>query len=138
MDWVRAGLECGGYLIQHDSNGGVIERGWVHSALAKLIRQQGFEAEPRALALDEFPARLLAQNLIIASVSFQVGTDLPITRKGGHLVVVTGADRSEGRLERLYVHNPSGRTAGMRVDAPIPAARFEAGYSGRVILVSRS
>jgi hypothetical protein len=135
MDWIRAGLECGGYLIEHDGNGGKVERGWVHSALVKLIRSEGFLAEPRPMNLGDFPNSLSSGKLIIASVSYEVGTPQPVTKKGGHLVVVTGVDLEDNRLARVIIHNPSGRTAEMRVNAPIPAERFQSGFTGRVIVV---
>lgn len=135
LEWARAGVKIGGYLTDLRQGGSPYERGWLHSALAELIRGEGVAAQPRPAALEEFPALLAAGSLMIASVSYEIGLPGPVTKRGGHLVVVSGAELQDGRLAALIVHNPSGRTAEMRAYARIPVECFESGYTGRVIVV---
>ncbi len=138
MDWVRAGLMRGGYLIERDSQGDPVEVGWLHRALAELVRFAGLQALPQAINLEDFPRFLEESNLLIASVSFEIGqAGAPITHQGGHLVVVHGASLRGETLEGLVVNNPSGRSEELRANACIPAGRFREGYSGRCIVVSK-
>jgi len=102
--------------------------------MAELIREAGYAAEPRAMGVDEFPRHLRANRMLIASVSYEVGDDLPVTKKGGHLVVVLGADVIDGKPVNLYINNPSGRSLELQSGACIPVGRFLQGYTGRVIL----
>jgi hypothetical protein len=134
LDWARAGVARGGYRIDLDENGRPLERGWVHRVLAEMIAEQGLSASAMALELEEFPTYLRAGQMIIASTSFEIGDNLPVTRKGGHLVVVGGAELNGSRLAYLRIHNPSGRSPELRIHARIPSERFAQGYSGRVIL----
>lgn len=136
VDWARTGVALGGYLTDKRPDGSSAERGWLHSTLAELITREGFYAEPRPASLDELPSLLERGWLLIASVSYQIGTSLPVTRRGGHLVVVCGAELSDGQLNTLIVNNPSGRTPELRINARIPVERFAAGYTGRVILAT--
>ncbi len=135
--WARAGVALSGYLNDKRPDGSSAERGWLHSALAKLILNEGFFAEPRPVELTDFPGLLNANYLLIASVSYQIGTELPVTKRGGHLVVVSGVDLDDnGHLAAVIVHNPSGRSEQLRACACIPVERFAAGYTGRVILAA--
>jgi hypothetical protein len=139
IDWARAGLSSGGYLVEKDKQGNPVEVGWRHRALADLIGAAGFHAAAQAVALDEFPRYLSDGCLVIASVSYEVGLpDRPVTHRGGHLVVVVGASLSGDTLENILIHNPSGRSPELRANACIPAGRFRAGYSGRGIVVAQA
>jgi hypothetical protein len=134
MDWVRAGLALDGYLVEKDGLGNPVEVGWLHRALAELIREAGFQAMPQPLSLEEFPHYLSEGCLLIASVSYEVGLATgPVTHTGGHLVVVVGASFLGETLENIIIHNPSGRSEELRANACIPAGRFRSGYSGRSI-----
>ncbi len=137
VSWARAGVALGGYLNEQRPDGASAERGWLHYALAKLIINEGFFAEPCPVELIDFPKLLDAGYLLIASTSYQIGTELPVTKRGGHLVVVSGADLDDnGQVSALIVHNPSGRSEKLRASACIPLDRFAAGYTGRVILTA--
>lgn len=136
ITWAQAGIEMGGYLTEKHTDGSLAERGWLHTALATLITREGFYAEPRSLDMVEFPDFLQRGYLLIASVSYQIGTVYPVTRRGGHLVVVSGAEMTDNHLEAIYVQNPSGRTAELRSNAHIPFDRFASGYTGRVIVTA--
>ena len=134
IEWARRGSAIGGYLNDLRQDNPHAERGWLHSALAELMIAAGFYAEPRAVELDQVPAWLGAGLLVIASTSYEIGTDLPITRRGGHLVLVHGVELKNGQISALHLHNPSGRCAELRANARLTAERFTAAYSGRVIL----
>jgi hypothetical protein len=136
MQWVGMGLAKGGYLIT-EQDGKVVERGWVHRILAELIMEEGYHAEAKAASPEDIAAFLRGNELVIASVSYQLGTTHPITLKGGHLVVVTGADLQHGSPTMFYINNPSGRTASLQENAPIPANRFADSFTGRVITAGR-
>lgn len=136
LDWARMGFERGGYLIRRDENGGAHEVGWVHSALVDLAREAGLQAEAKAASLDEILDFLRQGYIVIASVSYEAGDDrLPITKQGGHLMVVTGAECGERGPLAFFVNNPSGRRADLQASARLTAERFAAAYSGRVIIL---
>lgn len=139
VEWARMGLERGGYLVRYDENGAAHEVGWVHSKLAEMAIEAGLQAEARAAALNELAGFLKQGLLVIASESYEAGdARLPITRKGGHLMVVTGVEcGADEAPTAFFVHNPSGRRAEWQADARLPAERFADGYSGRVILLWR-
>jgi len=44
IDWIKAGLSLGGYLIEKDDQGNPVEVGWLRRTLAELIRSAGFQA----------------------------------------------------------------------------------------------
>ncbi len=136
MAWVRQGLALDGYQIQTSPDGRSSDVGWKHSALAQMIILNWLYAVACPMEVGEFLAQLSNHRLIITSVSYEIGTDRPITHSGGHLVVVTGAEFEGGVLNNLYIHNPSGRTPALRENARIPAQRFSEAYSGRSIVVS--
>jgi len=137
MDWVRRGLNKKGYLIEQDAFGDWVEKGWLHNSMAEMIEEEGFKAHPREVGLNDIAIQVRHARLVIASVSFEIGTDLPITQRGGHLVVVTGVETDDGKLTSLRVHNPSGRREGLRVNASIPVDRFKQGFKGRVIVAEK-
>jgi hypothetical protein len=69
-------------------------------------------------------------------VTSELGEDGPLTRASGHLVVVIGVELDdEGRVNRVVIHNPSGRTMALQEAARISAERFAAGFSGRGIVI---
>jgi len=135
IEWARRGVRLGGYLSEKRPDGSRAERGWLHTALAELIRRAGFFAEARPLALKEFLAILAGGGMIIASVSHEIGTNRAITQCGGHLVLVFGAWVEENDVAALVLHNPSGRTPALQVAAQIPAERFATAYTGRGIAI---
>jgi hypothetical protein len=136
MDWVRMGTARSGYLLKKTgSSGTVVELGWSHATLAGLLRESGFSVEAGPLTPENILAALVEGKLVVASVSYELGTNRPITRKGGHLVVVTGASRSGFVPLTFLLHNPSGRTADLRENARVPIHRFRRAYARRAIVV---
>jgi hypothetical protein len=136
LDWARAGVERGAYLVRYDENGDAHEIGWVHAGLADLARESGLRAEAKPAGLNEIIDFLREGYLVIASVSYEAGDDrLPITKKGGHLMVVVGAELDENDLLAFLVNNPSGRRPDLQAGARLAVERFGPAYSGRVILI---
>jgi hypothetical protein len=104
-------------------------RGWIHSGLASLGGTHGLRGEAR-LAPTANDLRSCLESTggpLIASVTWQFPED---GRSGGHLVVVTAV--SDGPDARICFRDPSGW--GMEESWIIPAARFLASYTGRVIV----
>lgn len=135
MEWIQDALGRNGYLVTANADGSPVERGWVHRVLAELISASGFPASSRPASLAEIAGFLRAGQLVIASVSYELGKDAPITLQSGHLVVVTSADvNCAGAVDCFYINNPSGRLAKYQENARIDAERFAQAYSGRVIL----
>ncbi len=134
MEWIQAGLAINGYLVQTTPEGAQEERGWIHRSLAQLIEQAGYQAQAQAATLQDIVAQIRLGNLVIASVSYEIGTPKPVTRKGGHLVVVLGAVLEDNQLTHVIINNPSGRTQILQQAAEIPIDRFSAGYTGRIIV----
>jgi hypothetical protein len=138
MDWVGLGLENDGYLIRYDANDKVEEVGWIHSALADLARKFGITAESKASNESEIINLLKQGKIIIASVSYEIGDDrLPITKKGGHLIVIVGAEFNENGPLAFYVNNPSGRRKELQARARLQMGRFAPAFSGRIITFHR-
>jgi hypothetical protein len=137
MDWVRMALEINGYMVKENTLGEPIEFGWVHQSLSELIRREGLYAKPVTASVEEIAGYVSSDIMMIASVSFELGDNLKVTKKGGHLVVVMGADYCGGMVKTLIVNNPSGRRTEFQAGASIPARRFEEGYSGRGIVVGK-
>lgn len=136
--WARRGLEQGGYLIRQKQDGGTHEVGWVHAALARMAQDAGLEAEARTATPEEIVECLRRDWIVAASVSYEVGDDrLPITKQGGHLMVITGAECEQGRPIAFHVNNPSGRRAELQAGARLSVERFLPGYTGRVIVMRR-
>lgn len=139
VEWARLGLERGGYLIHHREDGSTYEVGWIHSALAEMAKENGLAAESLSAVVEEIPSYLRRGHMVIASVSYEAGDDrLPITKQGGHLMVVIGADCLDSHPQYFYVNNPSGRRKELQAGARLSLERFLAAYSGRVIVIGRA
>lgn len=141
MEWVRAGLAVDGYLaeLRPDRPERPVEKGWKHGALAQLLSDAGYDAQPAAgMTLDDLVTHIRAGRLVIASVSSELGEGIPLTRRSGHLVVVFGVIvGNDGQVSHVILHNPSGRSRALRQAARIPAGRFAQGFSGRGIVAGR-
>ncbi|HEY3310043.1 MAG TPA: C39 family peptidase [Anaerolineales bacterium] len=136
VEWARLGFARGGYLIRKNDDGSLHEVGWVHAALAEMARETGLAAEILSAGPDEILFHLRQGHMVIASVSYEAGDNIPITRQGGHLMVVTGAECVAGHLSAFYVNNPSGRRVELQAGARLDLERFSQAYSGRIIVLS--
>ncbi len=138
MDWVRIGLENDGYLIRYDANNKAEEVGWIHSSLAILARKFGIIAEAKAANESEIIKLLKQGSIVTASVSYEIGDDrLDITKKGGHLIVIMGAEYDENGPLAFFINNPSGRRKELQAGARIQIERFAPAFSGRIITFQR-
>jgi hypothetical protein len=137
MSWIKKGLENKGYLVKKDENGLDVEYGWIHAVLAQIITSEGFSAKASEAELQDLISYLKDGALLIASVTYQLGTDELITRNNGHLVVVHGFCEENGVVTGVFLHNPSGREKSLQENAFIPLERFLKGFSGRIIIVSK-
>lgn len=135
LEWARQGAALGGYLSEKREDGSSLERGWLHRTLAEMMQAEGFFAEARRLTPDEFVPALSEGGMIIASVSHEIGTSRAITKRGGHLVLVFGAELADDQLQAVILHNPSGRSPALQAAARIPLERFAAAYTGRGIVI---
>lgn len=139
VDWAHLGLERGGYLVRQEADGSTREVGWVHSVLAEMARESGLTAESHPAGVEEIPAYLRQERMVIASVSYEAGDDrLSIAQQGGHLMVVIGVECVDGHPRAFYVNNPSGRRAELQAGARLSRERFAAAYSGRIIVIGRA
>lgn len=140
VEWARLGLKRSGYLIhQNTADDSVHEVGWVHGALAEMAQEIGLTAEARPASVKEIPVYLRQGCMVIASVSYEAGDDrLPITRQGGHLMVVIGVECMDGQPQAFYVNNPSGRRTELQAGARLPLERFAPAYSGRIIVIGQA
>lgn len=132
-EWIKRGLDHNGYLVLEE-NGKCEECGWIHGTLAELLCAEGLNSQAVPASLPEIIRYLRDGNLFIASVSYQLGTQNPITFKGGHMVVVHGADIKDGLITSVHIHNPSGRIPALQANAAIPAGRFISAYAGKGIV----
>ncbi len=138
VEWARLGVEKGGYLIRQLPDGRRQEVGWTHRALAEMAIEAGLSAEFKPASLHDILAELRHDRLVIASISYEAGDDrIPITKQGGHLMVLLGADYNSSGPAAFYVNNPSGRRANLQAGARLPIERFAPAYAGRVILIWR-
>ncbi|MDD5370878.1 MAG: C39 family peptidase [Anaerolineaceae bacterium] len=135
MNWVELGLEREGYLLRREPDGSLHESGWKHSALADLLTSAGFPARSVQTNPTQMVGVLRQEKPIIVSISYELGTDRPVTHNNGHMGVVTGCDLIENQPVAVYLHNPSGRTTAMRIHARIPIDQFSQGFSGRAIFL---
>jgi hypothetical protein len=86
-----------------------------------------------AIGLAELAGTVSADSVAIASVSAEIRwPDRPNERRGGHLVLVTGAEDGQ-----IWFHNPSGLPA-TAVDTALPLATMERFYSGRGMTLRRT
>ncbi len=135
MDWIREALAAGGFIHEENVAPGK-PSGWIHSALARLATDSGIQADCAApVDLPRLAAVIDNGGLVIASVSYELGTAAPITRNRGHLVLAHGYSTVDSAVEALLVNNPSGRSPELRRNCWIPAARFAAAFSGRIISI---
>jgi len=92
--------------------------GWLHQGIADLSTKYGLYAKRESIGsnLEKLGQHILHNELVIASVSvgFEAGKEYPeedgsiyIVPRGGHLVVVFGAEVKNGEIKKLKLHHPS-------------------------------
>lgn len=135
--WIEEGVNAGAYLIRKNADGSHTEIGWIHQKIADMAAAVGLSASCVTADAGAIIAALRQDKLVIASVSYELGTDFSITHKGGHLVVIWGAEMNDGQVTRFILNNPSGRAEQYRQGARIPFERFMQAFTGRVILLRK-
>ena len=135
--WIQRGLAANAYLTEKRGDNTTVEKGWLHAGLAAVMNNEGLKTKVKAASVEEIVSLLQNGCLVIASVSYEIGTIDAISHQGGHLVTVIGAQTQNGNVKSLHLHNPSGRTPALRENAIIPASRFQQAFSGRVIVVGK-
>jgi hypothetical protein len=128
MDLLERALAWQAYVPQGDRVAGLI-----YQPFASWVADEyGITAEVAPhLPLEEVGAMASPDTPVIASVHSSIRwPDRDAPGRGGHLVLVTGA---EGSLLRL--HNPSGIPPASQRDALLPAEDFARFYAGRGLLI---
>lgn len=131
IELIRQGLELGGYVL-HNEQGEFVDFGWIYHPLVELAVRYGLHGQViTGVPHDEICTWLSQGFLVIASVSPEIGEyDEPITRRGGHLVLIHGFELWEGGGV-FMLHNPSGRHPDTRANAAVDFARFADAFAGR-------
>jgi hypothetical protein len=137
QDWIERGLVIDAYLTEKRPGQATIEKGWLHAGLAQVMERVGLTTEVKAVDMAGLYEELSGGKLVIASVSYELGSEKEITHQGGHLVLVTGMVCKDGALSAVVIHNPSGRSAALQIRAVIAVERFTQAFSGRVITVKK-
>lgn len=119
-DLLWQGLELGAYC----------DRGWIHHGLVELGERHGLTGRAIAAPTVDDLTESLAVGLPIVSVTWKFPTD---GRRGGHLVLFTGEDRSAEGGPVVRFADPS--RWGADNDC-VSRSRFEASYTGRAILLA--
>jgi len=108
--------------------GAYSSNGWVHTGLAELLRAHGTPAEARAVtSLGELARLVQSYGPVIASVTLHFPED---GRRGGHLVLVTGAEWHCREVTKIFFNDPSRWGAH---HGHVSAARFAASFTGRIV-----
>lgn len=92
--------------------------GWLHQGIADLAVKYGLHVKRESVGsnLEKLGQHILHDELVIASVSvgFEAGKEYPeedgsvyVVPRGGHLVVVFGAEVKNGEIQKLKLHHPS-------------------------------
>jgi hypothetical protein len=132
IELIRKGVDLGGYIV-HNEQGEFVDFGWYYQPLVKLGEAYGLHGHVcKTLSTDELCSYLAAKSLVIASVSPEIGErDTPISKQGGHLVLVHGFEWSPQGCKAFLLHNPSGRFSELQSNAVIPFERFSKAFAGR-------
>ncbi|UPY37617.1 hypothetical protein [Sediminicoccus sp. KRV36] len=124
-DLRRAVQPLGGYV---EEPGGFI-RGLIYAGAVRWLNDRGIAAR---IVLDEPMPALGRGEFYIASVHAAIRTpEVEPPRKGGHLVLVFGADEAG----RWRFHNPSGIGVAQQRDVRLSPAAFSRFHADRGILI---
>ncbi len=138
IEWARLVSSRGGYITHQNADGTSSEIGWSHRSLAEAAQETGLLSSWKPSTPQGILEELLKNRLVIASVSYEAGDEtLSITKKGGHLMVVLGADFDKTGPIAFYVNNPSGRRKNLQVEARLPIERFASAFSERIIIFEK-
>lgn len=125
---VKELVEAGAYVRNGDEVMGLIYRPFAEHVNARW----GLYARPAPeLSADDIRREVAGGHLVVVSVHKSIRTlDPAPPGKGGHLVLVVGADEEGVRL-----HNPSGLPGRSQKFAPVTWAALERFYAGRGVVL---
>lgn len=142
MSLTNEGVALGGY-ISRDTNGVLIDKGWLHLALVQLLRSHGVPAVRKRWQTPEaIASNVLKNKKTIISVSIPQRRSLsadgsyqakPGAIFGGHLLLVTGVEIDRGHVKGIYAHDPIGLEH-YQSNTYIPREILEKIYSNRSIV----
>jgi hypothetical protein len=121
------------------------EHGWSHAGLVELIKSLGLRAKACECTPNQIADATEDGSLIIVSITpgFEplkknLRQKLLFWRKyGGHLALVIDDEQTKEGLQGFYVHHTSKRENYNWAGKFIPLKEFEAGYTGRAIVISK-
>ena len=128
----KQGVALGGYDV-------ALDRGWYYAPLVRLLG--GHEVSSRVvtfLTINTVAAHVATGGLVIASVNPEIirgDTVVTSHKKSGHLVLVTGCKKTNGKLTGFYIHNPSGKSIATQVNTFIPLEVFRRSFGERGICI---
>lgn len=128
MHLTRLAIESGAYVVSE----GTI-RGMIYAPMVEMARKRfSIDAEVvTGIAAADIASTLKPGSLFIASVHPTIRwLRPPPPKRGGHLVLVTGASP-----DRVVFHNPSGHDVQTQRDVGVPAALFGEFFAGRGVHV---
>ena len=119
--------------------------GWSHAGLVRLAGELGMEVRSGAFAPNFLAEAVEAGKLAVVSIKWGFyNRKTPRERLlfwkkyGGHLALVIGAKRENGRLAGFYVHHTSIREGYNWENRFVPLRDFKRGYTGRAILLAKA
>jgi len=126
LNLTQRSLPYGAYVRDGDNI-----KGLIYAPFVEYVRQElGMTAVVKVgIAAEDIAAQMVDHRFFIASVhpSVRIPETVP-PRKGGHLVLVTRADR-----EFVTFHNPSGHDISTQQDVTLPVKVFARVFAGRGI-----
>lgn len=116
--------------------------GWSHEGLVRLAKENGISAEQRQMKPEDLRLAIDKNAIPIISIKWAFRLTKTIKEKilfwkkyGGHLAVVVGYRVEEGKVMGFYVHHTSKISEQNWISRYLPLAFFQAGYTGRAIVV---
>jgi hypothetical protein len=130
LSLARACTAYGGYVVNEAD---LSIKGLIYAPFVAFVRERfGLSAAVRTeVPAAAIPEILAAHRFFIASVSSSIRwPEREPPGKGGHLVLVTAADR-----QNIRFHNPSGHDRASQADVTLPLAAFDRFFANRGIAV---
>ena len=115
-------------------------RGLFHVPFVKFLDEEfGLKGRPMQYVGPYVIADEIARgNLVIVSVNWEIREPVPRPkRRGGHLVLVTGATKDAWYLKGFAIHNPSGTKPENQSHHFVCLKNFQKCFSGNIISISR-
>lgn len=122
---VKKGIELNAYS----------EVGWVHKGLVNLANVYGLSGDNHTNAkMDDIISDINANRICIASVTPRLQTKAKGTKKGGHLILIIGYEKTD--FENYYIiHHPSYDTKYNWNAKKISEGKLLDNFSGKIISI---